>query len=174
LDADQTGDDSDAVADGVQYSIGKLCFRGSPVGNSQCTDQGGGGTVERVIIPLVNLDVLADYSLIANCTIHNINNEQKVATKKALLSDSLNKANNEIVFDRDVEQLMYAAYAWEKEAGKAVMKEFWDVILENVSDISDTYNEDDDDNKRNYEFTMMVDEKGRKFIGLKHGCETRW
>jgi hypothetical protein len=70
---------------------------------------------------------------------------------------------------------MYAAYAWENGAGKGIMKEFWDVILENVSDILDTYNEDDDNNRRNYGITMMVDEKGRKFIGLKHGCKTsRW
>jgi hypothetical protein len=114
LDADQTGDDLDAVADGVKYSLDKLCLRGAPVDMSQCTDQGGGGTVERVNTPLVNLNVPTDFSLITDCTIHNINNEQKVATRKALLSDSMNKANNRKHCDRDVEQLMYAAYAWEK------------------------------------------------------------
>ena len=60
LDADKTGGSSEDVADGIKFSMAKLCLNelNKPECTSFTTDSGGGGTVESVQRPLIGRQVI--------------------------------------------------------------------------------------------------------------------
>jgi hypothetical protein len=118
LDADKTGGNSKDVADGVVYSIQKLGLSELVVGGGATTDSGGGGTIEGVVGPLIGAGVLILLALVANCTLHNLNLEMAVPLNKVLKGKNLEGVNKHD--DRDVEQLVYAAFAWEHGVSKAI------------------------------------------------------
>jgi hypothetical protein len=120
LDTDKTGDTSKDIAEGVKFSLDKLYLSKTnlPICISFTTDSGGGGTVESVQRPLLGQLVIMAHTLVGNCTLHNINLEQRMPINKALLGITLNKQKNQKHADRDVKQLIYSCFAWEKEVGK--------------------------------------------------------
>jgi hypothetical protein len=123
--------------------------------------------------------VVPRHVMVSDCTIHNVNNEQKVAMTKALLANtSLNKKNNQKHHDRDVEQFMYSSYAWESNTGNEIVKEYWRVIKDVVSDLPCASNDEEeipdwaDDNM--VKLITFVNEQGQKFVGVKRASNTRW
>jgi hypothetical protein len=80
--------------------------------------------------------------------------------------------------DRDVEQLVYAAFAWEHGVSKAIVREYWSTIVEHTNELNSFPEEDEEASSDEYEQVQLFiakDEKsGKIFIGMKHGCETRW
>jgi hypothetical protein len=180
LDADKTGGSSEDVADGIEFSMAKLCL--DPLLEPECectsitTDSGGGGTIESVHRPLRVRRVIKKRTLVCNCTLHDLNLEQRVPIVKVLLAGTKNRQKGSKHDDRDVEQLIYSGFAWEKILGRIIMNEYWNVIVENVSDLP---RDDDDDDEygpveKATELTVTLDEQGRAFIGAKRGSDCRW
>jgi hypothetical protein len=184
LDADKTGGTSKDVADGVAYSMKKLCLSALVFGAGATTDSGGGGTIESVARALVTAGILVLLSLIANCTLHNLNLEMAVPLNKVLKGmhfESSKKANKVKHDDRDVEQLVYSAYAWEHAVSKDIVREYWDALMEHTKKLN-SFSEDEENTLDEHvqyqevqEFVITRDEpSGKLFIGMKRGCETRW
>ena len=125
LDADKSGDTSKEVADYVLHSFKKLVLDKSAVWEIT-TDSGGGGTVESVAKCLTESKLLVLGALVGNCSLHNLNLELAVPMKKFLFAPSQEKKKTSTKETaRNVEQLLYSAFAWEKEVGFNVVKEFW-------------------------------------------------
>ena len=75
LDADKCRGSSKEVAEAIKHTIKhKLVgLEGSVVVLGFCMDNGGGGTVESVALPLKENGVLDKMALVANCCLHNMN-----------------------------------------------------------------------------------------------------
>jgi hypothetical protein len=184
LDCDKTGGTSKDVADGVAYSMKKLCLSALVSGAGATTDSGGGGTIESVVRALVGLGILILLALTANCTLHNLNLEMAVPLNKVLKgkkfeSDKTKTNTNNKHDDRDVEQLVFSAFAWEHTLGKDIVRQYWDAIMEHTKKLNNFLEEDDDASDGQYQevqaFVITRDEtSGELFIGMKRGCETRW
>jgi hypothetical protein len=179
LDADKTGGSSEEVAAGIQFSMAKLCLdeEHPPKCKSFTTDSGGGGTVESAHRPLVRRRVIQNRTLVCNCSLHDINLEQRVPITKVLLAGTMNRQKGSKHDDRDVEQLIYSCYAWEREVGKDIMKEYWNVIVEHVSDLPDDADNDDYDDGGDVaemEIVATICAHGRAYIGAKRGSDCRW
>jgi hypothetical protein len=93
LDADKTGGSSVDVADGIKFSMAKLCLNelNEPTCTSFTTDSGGGGPFESVKRPLIGRRVINKETLVCNCTLHDLNLEQRVPIVKILLAGTTNR-----------------------------------------------------------------------------------
>jgi hypothetical protein len=197
LDADKTGDTSEDVAAGVHRSVCRLGLREEKKQASGSTwDSGGGGVGDSVDSRLKVKTCVRDHGLRANCTCHNMNLEIKVPLVKALKATrgtNLQGQAKDKHADRDVEQLLYSAWAWENESGKELMKLFWESNMEyaatddrdiNITNHQDNEDEDDelprivpgDQAHGEWEgVRVYIKRKGNiNFIAMKKGCETRW
>jgi hypothetical protein len=130
LDGDKTGDDSPDVAEGVASSIGRLDLGESVSGQTSTQDSGGGGTLLSVHRPLISLGVLNEDALNGNCTLHNINLEIAVPFNKVLKGINSGTDKERQHECRDVEQLLYSAYAWEDRLEPDFLQAWWDIIAD--------------------------------------------
>jgi hypothetical protein len=198
VDADKSGDTSADVAQNVSHSVRKLELDENAKCHGITSDSGGGGNTESGAREFEKLGELnfAPSMLVANCTMHNLNLELAVAMKKIMIvKDSEpegNKTNGKKKkrpdeVDRNVEQLLYTAFAWEKEVGVNVIREYWDASKEycyekdfNAPTNDDDGGGDDEEGKTNgkdhEEVLAMFGnlEKGDRFVVMIRGAETRW
>jgi hypothetical protein len=79
--------------------------------------------------------------------------------------------------DRDVEQFMFSSYAWESNTGNEIVKEYWRVIKDAMSDLPCASDDEEeipnwaDDNM--VKLTTFVNEQGQKFVGVKRASDTQ-
>ena len=95
---------------------------------------------------------------------------------KVLLAGTTNRQKGSKHDDRDVEQLIYSCFAWEKEVGKDIMKEYRNAIIGYISDLPEDDDNDDagGDLEKRMELMVTIDDHGRAFIGAKRGSDCRW
>jgi hypothetical protein len=111
LDGDKTGDDSPEVAEGVASSVERLNLGESVKGGTSTQDSGGGGTQIPVHRPLIARRILVKDALNGNCTLHNVI-EICVPFSKVLKGINSGTDKERQRECRDVEQLLYSAFAW--------------------------------------------------------------
>ena len=177
LDGDKCGDSSEAVAKCVQHSIRKLGLdNADTMMNGVTTDSGGGGTLESVARQLEGLECMDRHGLVGNCTLHNLNLELAVPFQNILMTGAQHTEKSEI--KRDVEQLLYAAYGLEKEAGREECKAFWDVLLQHVREVNPDDASSEEEKEEIEQLIACVEEleKERKenYNQMKRGVTTRW
>ena len=130
IDADKSGNSSIEVAKSMSHSIDKLDLNEDTECHGLTSDSGGGGAVESGGEALDAEEQLVVGYLVGNCTCHNINLEYVVPMKKILMGnkpddDDGDKKKIKKGVPRNVEQMLYTAYAWEHEVGLNVSKEYW-------------------------------------------------
>jgi hypothetical protein len=125
---------------------------------------------------LLGRRVIKKKTLVCNCTLHDLNLEQRVPITKVLLAGTMNRQKGSKHDDRDVEQLIYSCFAWEKEVGKCIMTEYWNAIVENVLDLPEDGDNDNEGSlvEKPVELMVTLDAHGRAFIGAKRGSDCRW
>ena len=127
------------------------------------TDSGGGGTGDSMGKALTEFKVLEKDGFVADCTLHDINLEMTVPVRHTLMGIRVSK--DDIL--RNVDQMIYASFAWEKELGREMMRETWQ---EYTGWALSTW---DDENDRP-ETLEYIEEKGEKFIAMPRGSQSRW
>jgi hypothetical protein len=184
IDADKSGDSSIEVAESVSHSINKMDLNEDTECHGLTSDSGGGGAVESGGEALDAEKQLAAGYLVGNCTCHNINLECVVPMKKILMGnkpdddDGDKKKGNKAV-PRNVEQMLYTAYAWEHEVGLNVTKEYWhssaEFCHEKFGELLEDDNNSYDDLEQFEEVLLMFLnlKKGEKFVLMTRGAETR-
>ena len=171
LDGDKTGDTSEDIASGVAYSVAKLGLAEGIKADAVTSDSGGGGNTESGARPLTAKGVLREHALVGNCTLHNINLEMSVPFTKVLKGERQDLTGRGEA--RNVEQLIYSCFAWEKEVGKEHVKAFWDASatysMRNVE-----LEERDQETTNEILLMFMENDYSDNFVSMKRGCVTWW
>ena len=79
-------------------------------------------------------------------------------------------------FSRNVEQLIYSAYGWEKEIGFNVVKEFWDSSAKYCKSVVEEDDDQDETDSTDMEdvVTMFGNlDRGGSYVAVKRGAITR-
>lgn len=185
IDGDKTGNSSEEVADGVEFSVKKLDLSRAQ-GAGICTDSGGGGTLHSVATPLKRKGILEDWASVANCGLHNIS----LISGRAIGGSIADKSNRNTGSLHGL-QLLYAACAWMKTVGRDECKKMFKLLVDGlIEDLDrtgmvggeDNDEEGDEDRVQKVAETvagelmhLTKDElEGLQFKTAQKGSETRW
>jgi hypothetical protein len=78
---------------------------------------------------------------------------------------------------RNVEQLIYSSYGWEREVGSNVVKEFWDSLAKycKAVEVDDAYHGNDAADMEDVVSMFGNLDKGESFVAVRRGAITaRW